>query len=641
MSNIKYSIEQTDGAIVARSTVKSFNLDHVTDKDITSYYRSISSQALFDTGLMPLNGTGVLAIRSAGRHTQIAFQHQPNLAYINWGANEGDRNAKAYVLAQPYRIWIADLLDGNLYGARMFYSPYAISHPDQPLYHVNLPNTNCKGYRGNGVGWQCLYHNEDWTNLSFNEKIDKLIQRCSGIEAYNDANMSETDGPRFYSENGKPDYLWNPTLWQEKSEAEGIDWTLDENLWIPILVKDLDNQDKHYSDGQPLTFAMALLGQYNSYYNDNYHPKLVNSFARPDIKIPVNQVFDIFAQAHNSASSEPQKFDQLNAASASKVKIAETLLPKSIIADNNDDDEQDNSLSTCNSCEDKFNEDDSGFTDKTGGKWCQGCFDEYFTYCENTEEYLHNEDEDLVYIEQEGCYIDASYAETQDCPTCDALHWKQKGSTGNYSIYEYNYVDEDGNEKNVDFCSSCFDSFVEKHIPTVIPQQTHPWSSKYYAYRDNCHHCQVVLFKDIPELSHLSIKVKRIKAKEFDFTDNEIPYDGWEVHEESVCLSCAKNYSYCSGGHWNTQSKTSIVPWVSAPFDNKIDGTEIILKANEICSYCLNKDYDDSDPLSIPFRTRKLLTQAISAIQYQINPVFSPSFELFNTDGTPYNHLPF
>ena len=123
-NNIKYSIEKQDGNILVRSTVKSFNLDHVTDKDITSYYRNVSNQALFDTGLLPLNGTGTLAIRSAGRHTQIAFQHAPALAYINWGANEGDPKAKAYLLAQPYRIWIADLLDGNLYGARMFYSPY-------------------------------------------------------------------------------------------------------------------------------------------------------------------------------------------------------------------------------------------------------------------------------------------------------------------------------------------------------------------------------------------------------------------------------------------------------------------------------------------------------------------------------------
>ena len=104
MPNIKYSIEQTDGSIVVRSTVKSFNLDHVVDKDITSYYRQISNQALFDTGLLPLNGTGVLSIRSAGRHTQIAFQHAPTMAYINWGKHEGDPTAKAYLLAQPYRI---------------------------------------------------------------------------------------------------------------------------------------------------------------------------------------------------------------------------------------------------------------------------------------------------------------------------------------------------------------------------------------------------------------------------------------------------------------------------------------------------------------------------------------------------------
>jgi hypothetical protein len=153
-NNINYSITNQDGALVMRSTVKSFNLDHVTDKDIVSFYRNFSSYAMFDTGLMPLSGTGVLAIRSAGNHTQITFQHEPQINHINWGANEGDRDAVTYTVAQPYRIWIGDLVDGNLYGARMFYSPYPITSPDQQLYHLNLPNTNCKGYRGNGVGWQ-------------------------------------------------------------------------------------------------------------------------------------------------------------------------------------------------------------------------------------------------------------------------------------------------------------------------------------------------------------------------------------------------------------------------------------------------------------------------------------------------------
>ena len=40
MSNVNYSFTDQDsnGNIVFRSTVNSFGLDHVTDKDLTSFY---------------------------------------------------------------------------------------------------------------------------------------------------------------------------------------------------------------------------------------------------------------------------------------------------------------------------------------------------------------------------------------------------------------------------------------------------------------------------------------------------------------------------------------------------------------------------------------------------------------------------
>ena len=99
---------------------------------------------------------------------------------LTGGSYEGDHEARKYYVAQPYRIVVADLLNGNIYGARTYYSPMPITYPQAPLYHVNLPNINCKGYRGNSVGWICLYHNEDISAYPFNEKLVKILDRCSG-----------------------------------------------------------------------------------------------------------------------------------------------------------------------------------------------------------------------------------------------------------------------------------------------------------------------------------------------------------------------------------------------------------------------------------------------------------------------------
>jgi hypothetical protein len=307
-SKADYTFVQENDSIVFRSNVKSFNLDHVTDKDLASFYIGFSKYAMMDTGLLPLDGTGLLGIRKAGDHTQVIYQHKPGLYYVNWGEYERDTSAKKYLLAQPYRIIIVDFLSDNLLGARTFYSPIPVTHPDVPLYHVNLPNINCKGYRGNGVGWICLYHNEDWSHLPFNERLAKAIDRCSGTEAYNDHNMSETDGPRFYQEHYDEDsdfsYLWNPQRWENKSTNEGFDWTLDPDLWIPIRVSDINNQGSHDQNGEALTLKMAIFGDYKAYYSDTLIPKPINAIQRNEFTNGIKLITNWFTRAFASAKTK-------------------------------------------------------------------------------------------------------------------------------------------------------------------------------------------------------------------------------------------------------------------------------------------------------------------------------------------------
>lgn len=303
------------------------NIQQNESRNPVSFFETLSELALVDTGLLPLSGTGVLAIRQALNHTQIVFQHAPDLVYVNWGAYERDVKAKTYYLAQPWRIVIGDILDGNLLGARTFYSPVPIQTADQILYHVNLPNINCKGYRGNGVGWICLYHKHDWTKLTLSEKIRALVERASGVETYNDANMSSTDGPRFYQAHGKPDYTYNPEVWQKKSLDEGYEWTLDDTLWIPIKVKGIDNQGQHDNNGVPFTLEMAMLGRYQAYYSDKYYPKPVNGFIRADEETPSpNTIFTHINNAFTKSSQAGSKADSTGI--TPEVKKPKVTLPE-------------------------------------------------------------------------------------------------------------------------------------------------------------------------------------------------------------------------------------------------------------------------------------------------------------------------
>ena len=312
-SKADYTFVQENDSIVFRSKVKSFDLDHVTDKDLSSFYFSFSKYATMDTGLLPLDGTGLLGIRKAGDHTQVIYQHKPGTYYVNWGQYERDVNAKKYYLAQPYRIIIVDFINDNLLGARTFYSPIPATHPDIPLYHVNLPNINCRGYRGNAVGWICLYHNEDWSNLPFNERLVKAIDRCSGTEAYNDGNMSETDGPGFYRDhhrdNSDYQYLWNPQEWERKTSQEGFLWTLDEDVWIPVHVDSIDSQSQHNPQGEVLTLKMAIFGNYKAYYDDQYIPKPINAIQRNEFNNGIKLITSWFTRAFVTAKTKYSGLD--------------------------------------------------------------------------------------------------------------------------------------------------------------------------------------------------------------------------------------------------------------------------------------------------------------------------------------------
>jgi len=444
MDKISYSfVKQKDSSLVFQSKVNSFNLDHVTDKDIVSFYTSFSKYSYFDTGLLPLDGTGLLGIRSAGDHTQAIYQYKPGLYHINWGAQENDNNYKNYYLAQPYRIVIIDFLNNNLLGARTFYALEPANHAGINLYHVNLPNINCKGYRGNGVGWICLYHNDDWSNLPFNERLIKALERCSGVEVYNDANMNETDGPRFYEEKKMSSYTFNPLIWEQKSSEEGWEWTLEPFNWIPILVKNRDAQGAHYEGGMQLTLLDAIAGNYQAYYHDAYIPKPINAISRPDLNITSKQITDWFVRSYNDSSTTFSGIDPYSDSSKIREQKSTNLVNTKKLAghdlddsevpfDENEDDES-QSMTVCPFTEESISSSvcikNSSYMDDSGESIniCDNCITSHdMVYAENTMHYYiqENWDEYLVFDSQKDLWYDTSAFKTEHavCGSCGSVH---------------------------------------------------------------------------------------------------------------------------------------------------------------------------------------------------------------------------
>jgi hypothetical protein len=459
-NNVTYSFVSAPetGSMVFRSTVNSYGLDHVTDKDLSSFYASFSSLAYFDTGLLPVDGTGMLSIRSAGPHTQIAYQHAPGMYYVNWGSYEGDPSAQKYYVAQPYRIIIADIYNNNLLGARTFYSPHPITHPNAQLYHVNLPNINCRGYRGTSVGWICLYHNEDISSYPFNEKVAKIIDRCSGTESYNDQNMSETDGARFYFSHNKPEYLSNPKLWEEHSNNNSIDWVLDEDLWIPILVNHMDDQGSHNPNGEPLTFLMAILGNYQCYYTDPIIPKPVNALSRLDLEVTQDMLFNWFKLSYNSSTSTSFSKNPYTESLSVRQNISTTQIKvnTSFFPDNNEEEqEEDEDHIFCAACNDYYQPDDV-HTIYGGDIYCVGCLANHTVWVDHMETYVDSDDENLLFSDTlDNYYLIGHWQYYKTCLNCSSFHvYDPDNKLPETSLNIWRYTNPDTQEVT-EVCAHC------------------------------------------------------------------------------------------------------------------------------------------------------------------------------------------
>lgn len=503
MDKINYSFVLPDeGTFVFRSKVESFGLEHLTDKDITSFYVNFSNNMYYDTGLLPVNGTGLLSLRKALNHTQITYQMAPDIYHVNWGSYEGDPTASTYVLAQPYKIIVADLINENFYGARTFYSPVPITYYENELYHVNLPNINCQGYNGTSVGWNCLYHNQDITDLTLSEKIINIIQRCSGVEAYNDANMNETDGPRFYrsyyQDNDELSYLWNPVEWQNKTEQEGIDWTIDNHHWIPIKVLGIDNQFGHSTanDSQNLTLYMAMFGDYCSYYSDPMPTKPVNALSRTDKSLPQDKIYTEFVKSFNSSSNTHTNFNQATSVAETRSNLSQTISPSII----------DNSMQ-CDHCgelaEDLMPADIKGEI----GSICISCQENYFVYIESYENLCHIEDENVIFSETYEEYLYLPHvlqAPHDECPNCKTV----------YPVYTYFDADPPPNY-----------IYFNKESKLLICQKCDPSNDPSY-----CTYCR----ETIPNTDQNIVP--------YVYVNNYSKEDGSNVRvKQYVCYSCYKS----------------------------------------------------------------------------------------------------
>lgn len=239
-----------------------------------------------DSGLMVSSKSGIIYHRSGFGSEQIVYQFAPGFRLAGYGQYENDPNMKIFDLPFPWTYCVIAYEGGNFKGVRHYYSPTQIQSLDQPLYAPNLPNTNTRGYNTTSVGWVCLYLKNNESNLTtLIERLNYALGRYDSLgEPYNYGNMSSTDGYTLYK-SAKPTekWLWQPEDWQKKGKKDGLDWVLDEGLWIPFTIPTGDDGAKQMgaADAPAYTLRRAMFDTNYVYYRTQGAVQL-NEFTKAD-----------------------------------------------------------------------------------------------------------------------------------------------------------------------------------------------------------------------------------------------------------------------------------------------------------------------------------------------------------------------
>jgi hypothetical protein len=253
----------------------------------------------------------------------------------------------------------------------------------------------------------------------------------NGGEAYNTNNMCGIDGPSFYRDNGAAEFYYDPAAWENKTDKEGIDWVLEEDAWIPILVEGIDSQLMHAPGGEPLTVEMAMNGYTPVYYNDETRIKPTNALARDDLdNINMPQLFEQMVKqgfVHAKvATGETKIATVVQAVKKNPLNTCDNCSLNNVFVTPNADhgllcNACTETLVTCESCGNWVIGDDKCWSDYLEAHVCDGCYCDSHYNCDLCGDTFHNEESSPEHINSVfvGVLCSDCYQNNTFCTICE------------------------------------------------------------------------------------------------------------------------------------------------------------------------------------------------------------------------------
>jgi hypothetical protein len=375
--------------------------------------------------------------------------------------------------------------------------------------------------------------------------------------------MSETDGARFYQHRNKPEYFWNPAEWQEKSNAEGFNWTLDSDLLIPVKVKDMDNQGQHDDNGVELTLGMAMLGNYQAYYYDEQHTKMYNKVSRSDMELSNKDIANFVKASFASAPvtyTHQQKDNPYDFTISHREQNGSATLDISKLFNLSEEEQS----WVCDYCQGTQSSENDTTYDAYDNPVCEDCIENYFVHIKSVDKYYREDDQYLVYVESADTWFHQQHDTVIECTECSTSHAESgNGILQLLTVQSKFHKDQD----NTMLCSDCFIAYANNNDLEL----------------GSCMACAKTL------ITSTGWESTYPKVKTIDI--NVINPDESTSHYVSFCDTCAPKFFVCPCGLIKDKTETqfgSCTPTPVASFDDSV-----ALNVTSCCGTCLGNVTED------------------------------------------------
>ncbi len=260
----------------------------------------------FDTGLIPVSGTGLINLRMDQGEEVAVWQLEPTVQTIVYNglrrpdrlrrSHDGQGNYPAdcyYKIALPWRLLIGTRFAESAVSVRLLFSDGPITSMDDPLYAPPLPSVSLTGYHEMPIGWVCWHPRLRGESPDLAQAFPRYVKAL--YETVFTDGIGTYDG-QYYADHGDNMTIKNLDRWAQLTADHDTDWFVEnlKTLFLPIYKTSAPYRARP-TGNDPFTFKDIFTYNISETHNNHWNnPGSKKSILLPKTTFTLDQINSSF-----------------------------------------------------------------------------------------------------------------------------------------------------------------------------------------------------------------------------------------------------------------------------------------------------------------------------------------------------------